>query len=453
MDIILLSLIIILLILAVVILIRLSKSSSSTSDITMDAMKKEITEEIRQSRMETINSFNSALGSFHNMITDTQQKSSLMQDKKLDTINQTLTEKQSALQESIIGMISALDKRMKDMTAQNEVNFENIRKTMENRLLVMQTENEKKLDEMRKTVDEKLQKTLQERIGESFKMVNDRLEQVYKGLGEMQNLAAGVGDLKRVLSNVKTRGTLGEIQLGAILSEILAPEQYDTNVKTRPGSSNIVEFAIKLPGQGNGESVYLPVDSKFPMDTYQHLLDAYDHADQKEVESATKTLLNNIQNSAKDIHDKYIEPPYTTEFAILFLPIEGLYAEAVKNGMIEKLQNLYKVNIAGPTTMAALLNSLQMGFKTLAISKRSAEVWNILGAAKTEFTRFEDVLMKAQNKLNGINKDLDTLIGTRTRKIQKCLSSVHTLSIENAQNIIDNPENLSDNLTDEIEEV
>ncbi len=451
MEIILLILGILLLGMAVFILIKLSKIQAANSPDETDGLKDSLHQEMRENRMETISTINSTLTSFNQVITEAQQNTAFLQDKKLDAIGKSMSEKQSALQESVVGMVTTLDRRMKDMTAQNEVNFENIRKTMENRLSVLQAENEKKLDEMRQTVDEKLQKTLQERIGESFKMVNDRLEQVYKGLGEMQTLASGVGDLKRVLSNVKTRGTLGEIQLGAILSEILAPEQYDTNVKTRPGSSNIVEFAIKLPGQSEGETVYLPVDSKFPMDAYQHLLDAYETSDPKEVETATKALLVSIQNSAKDIHDKYIEPPYTTEFGIMFLPIEGLYAEVVKHGMIEKLQSQYKVNIAGPTTMAALLNSLQMGFKTLAISKRSAEVWNILGAAKTEFDRFEQVLSRAQSKLDGINKDLDMLVGTRTRKIQKCLSSVHTLSFENAQSIIDSDG--AEPLTESSEEV
>jgi len=451
MNYILLTLNILIIVLLVILFMKLKKFSGGQAAPTdaLSAIKTEILNENRQNRIETISSVQNSMNSFNQMMMDTQQKTSNMQDKKLDTINQTLAEKHAVLQESVIGMVSTLDKRMQESTAQNQVNFENIRKTMETRLSYMQEENGKKLDEMRKTVDEKLQKTLEERIGESFKMVSERLEQVYKGLGEMQNLAAGVGDLKRVLSNVKTRGTLGELQLGAILSEILAPEQYETNVITHKGSKNFVEFAIKLPGSSNGERVYLPIDSKFPIDTYQHLLDAYDSGDAKAVETAVKALIRNIKDSAKEIHEKYIDPPYTTDFAIMFLPVEGLYAEVVKNGMVEELQSTYKINIAGPTTMAALLNSLQMGFRTLAISKRSAEVWNILGAAKTEFARFEDVLAKAQNKLNGVNKELDALIGTRTRKIQKCLESVHSLPTDSAAEIINGNDLVLESLTEE----
>jgi len=454
MNYILLGLMILIIVLLGILLLKLRNLSTGESapSEAFSAIKQEILNENRQNRIETISSVQNSMSSFNQMIMDLQQKTGDMQDKKLDTINQTLVQKHSALQESVTGMISTLDKRMQDSTVQSQVNFENIRKTMETRLNYMQEENGKKLDEMRKTVDEKLQKTLQDRIGESFKMVSERLEQVYKGLGEMQNLASGVGDLKRVLSNVKTRGTLGELQLGAILSEILAPEQYETNVITHKGSKNFVEFAIKLPGNSNGETVYLPIDSKFPIDTYQHLLDAYDSGDSKEVETAVKALIRIIKDSAKDIHEKYVDPPHTTDFAIMFLPVEGLYAEVVKNGMVEELQSTYKINIAGPTTMAALLNSLQMGFRTLAISKRSAEVWNILGAAKTEFTRFEDVLAKAQSKLNGVNKDLDMLIGTRTRKIQKCLESVHSLPADSSQEIINGNDLVLETLTEEEEE-
>ena len=287
----------------------------------------------------------------------------------------------------------------------------------------MTAENIRQLDNIRETVDEKLQKTLEERITQSFKTVSDRLEQVHKGLGEMQTLASGVGDLKKVLSNVKTRGILGEIQLGSILEQILSPEQYEENVKTRASGNERVEFAVKMPGSGD-DFVYLPIDAKFPGDTYEALMNAYETGDKALVDAASKNLENAVKKAAKDIHDKYIEPPYTTDFAIMFLPFEGLYAEVVKSGLTEKLQRDYKVNIAGPTTMAALLNSLQMGFKTLAIQKRSSEVWKVLAAAKTEFGKFQIVIEKTQQRLNQANEELDKLVGVRTRSINRTLKSI-----------------------------
>lgn len=289
---------------------------------------------------------------------------------------------------------------------------------------------EESLEKMRITVDEKLQNTLEKRLGESFKMVNDRLEQVYKGLGEMQNLATGVGDLKKVLSNVKTRGVLGEIQLERILEQFLAPDQYDKNVITKKGSRETVEFAIKLPGKDEyNDIVYLPLDAKFPLDIYNKLVDAYEEGNQNNIDTLSKELEKFIKKSAKDIRDKYIDPPNTTEFGILFLPTEGLYAEVIKRQqLIEDLQRDYKINITGPTTLVALLNSLQMGFKTLAIEKHSSEVWRVLGAVKTEFAKFETVLNATQNKLNQASSELDKLVGTRTRQINRKLQSVEQLS-------------------------
>ena len=304
--------------------------------------------------------------------------------------------------------------------------MEAVRSTLETRLAAMQESNEKRLDEMRVTVDEKLQKTLESRIGESFKLVSERLEQVYRGLGEMQTLAVGVGDLKKVLSNVKTRGILGEIQLSAILAEILAPEQYEENVATVPKSTNRVEFAVRLPGDGE-QPVYLPIDSKFPGDAYEELLVAYEAGDPARTEAAGKTLETRIRSFAKDIRDKYVSPPYTTDFGIMFLPFEGLYAEVVRRGMVEKLQREYRVNIAGPTTMAALLNSLQMGFRTLAIERRSGEIAQVLGAVKTEFATFGDALKKAQDNLAKVGTELDDLVGVRTRQINRKLRSVTEL--------------------------
>lgn len=319
-----------------------------------------------------------------------------------------------------------LEQRLHSFSADNVQNLENIRNSVDAKLESIRRENLRQLDEMRQTVDEKLQKTLEDKMNKSFSLVNERLEQVYKGLGEMQNLAVGVGDLKKVLSNVKTRGILGEIQLGAILDEILSKEQYDENVAVKSGSKNVVEFAIKLPGDGDS-TVYLPIDSKFPGDTYSALRDAVENGDKAEAERAGKALEQRIKSEAKDIHDKYIDPPNTTEFAIMFLPFEGLYCEVVNRGLIEVLQREYKVNVAGPSTMAALLNSLQMGFKTLAVQKRSAEVWNILGGVKTEFDKFNDVLVLTQQRLDQANKDLDKLVGVRTRQIQRQLKDVQSL--------------------------
>lgn len=331
------------------------------------------------------------------------------------------------------GIRSAIDSQNKLIsfnTIENERRLEAIRITMENRLSSIQNENSIQLDKMRETVDEKLQKTLESRISESFKMVSERLEQVYKGLGEMQTLANGVGDLKKVLSNVKSRGVLGEIQLGAILEEILTKEQYEANVVTKKGSQSFVEYAIKLPGDSS--PVYLPIDAKFPADAYSKLLEAYDSGDLTEIESSKNILIKRLKSFAKDIHDKYIDPPNTTEFAIMFLPFEGLYAEAVRLGMVEELQRLYKINIAGPTTTAALLNSLQMGFKTLAIQKRSSEVWDVLGAVKTEFDKFETVLESAQSRIEQANSELDKLIGVRTRQIKRKLKDVEAIENPNA---------------------
>ena len=324
-------------------------------------------------------------------------------------------------------ILKQMDKRIADFALENEQKLENIRKTVENRLTALQEDNSKKLDKMQQTVDEKLQKTLEDRIGRSFKLVSDRLEQVYKSLGEMQNLATGVGDLKKVLSNVKTRGILGEIQLGSILEQILSPEQYAANVSTKKGENTVVEYAVILPGDGEN-TVYLPIDAKFPADAYLNLMDAYDSGDTQRVNEAATVLERRVKSCAKDIHDKYISPPDTTDFAIMFLPTEGLYAEVLRRNLAEVLQRDYKVIVAGPTNMAALLNSLQMGFKTLAIQKRSGEVWNVLGAVKTEFSKFEAVLQSAQKRLEMANNDLDKLVGTRTRMIQRKLKDVTSLS-------------------------
>ena len=313
-----------------------------------------------------------------------------------------------------------------DLSMKNEQKLENIRFTLESRIHSIQEDQNTRLTEIREIVDEKLQKTLEDRIGQSFKMVSERLEQVYKGLGEMQTLAIGVGDLKKVLSNVKTRGILGEIQLGAILEQLFSKEQYRENVVTKPNSGERVEYAIVLPGDDH-ENVLLPVAAKFPQEPYIRLIEAYEGGNADEIDQSYKALERTIKVSAKAIYDKYIEPPYTTDFGILFLPVEGLYAEVVRRGLSEILQREYKVIIAGPTTMAALLNSLQMGFKTLAIQKHSGEVWNVLGAVKTEFDKFGSVLAQTQQRINQANAELDKLVGARTRSIQRKLSNISRL--------------------------
>lgn len=377
-------------------------------------------------------------------LNETQKISNDMMSDRLKEMNETIKgmnemsfQTNESIRKQLSETTSKLEEKVNSLTLQNESKLEAMRLTVENKITSLQEDNAKKLEAMRLTVDEKLQETLDKRISQSFQLVNDRLEQVYKGLGEMQTLASGVGDLKKVLSNVKTRGILGEIQLKAILEEILTPEQYEENIATKKGSSNVVEFALKLPGDGSGSTVYLPIDSKFPGDKYAQLVDAYDEGDPAKITLAQKELDTIIKKSAKDIHDKYIDVPNTTEFAIMFLPFEGLYAEVVRRGFVESLQRDYKINIAGPTTMAALLNSLQMGFRTLAIQKRSSEVWEVLGAVKSEFEKFGTVLENAQNKLNLAQKELDHLVGVRTRQIQKKLDKVSSIDSIQSEKILE----------------
>ena len=310
---------------------------------------------------------------------------------------------------------------------------------MRRALRQMQADTRESLEKIRVSVDEQLQTTLERRVGESFKAVSGQLEQVYKGLGEMQTLAAGVGDLKKILGNVKTRGILGEVQLSALLSEILAPEQYLENAVTVPGSSARVEFAVKMPGE-EGHPVLMPVDSKFPADAYMALQDAYESADPSGVKEAGAQLESRLKSFAKDIRDKYISPPDTTAFGVMFLPFEGLYAEAVNRGMVETLQREYGVSIAGPSTMAALLNALQMGFRSVALSRRSQEVWRLLGAVRTEFDRFAEVLASTQKRLQLAGDDLDKLVGARTRAISRKLREVERLDPDSAREALDSPE-------------
>lgn len=400
--------------LGIVIINQLKKASDNSNSEEFKRLEQTIRNEQLALRQELSSSTQMSVKNLGDMIAASQNAYAISQSKSL----------------------AQLEERLKTFSLTNEQQLDNIRHSVENRLNYIQEDNNKKLEEMRKTVDERLQQSIEEKMNRSFSLVNERLEQVYKGLGEMQSLAVGVGDLKKVLSNVKTRGILGEIQLSAILSEILSPEQYEENVATKKGSKNVVEFAVKLPSDDD-KFIYLPIDSKFPGDTYAALRDAIDEGDKIKIDLAAKALITRIKSEAKDIHDKYIDPPYTTEFAIMFLPFEGLYSEAVNRGLVEILQRDYKVNIAGPSTMAALLNSLQMGFKTLAVQKRSAEVWEILGAVKQEFDKFGDVLEATQQRLDQANKELDKLVGVRTRQIQRKLKDVQTPAKELSEKIFD----------------
>lgn len=319
--------------------------------------------------------------------------------------------------------------RIRELTELNERRLGEIRSTLEQKIKDLQTDNSAKLEQMRHTVDERLHATLEQRLGESFKLVSDRLEAVQRGLGEMQSLAQGVGDLKRVLTNVKTRGTWGEVQLDQLLEQILTQDQYAKNVATKPGSRDHVEFALRLPGQ-NGQGVWLPIDAKFPVEDYDRLLSAHERADHAGVEEAAKALENRLKTEGRVIRDKYLSPPHTTEFALLYLPTEGLYAEALRRpGLTDFLQREYRVTVAGPTTLTAMLNALQMGFKTLAIEKRSSEVWALLGSVKTEFGKFGDLLAKSKAQLQTVLNTMDSA-ESKTRTIERKLRDVEQLPVE-----------------------
>lgn len=326
--------------------------------------------------------------------------------------------------------------------------LESIRQSVTGELEKVRTDNAARLEEMRKTVDEKLHETLEKRLGESFEMVSKRLEDVARGLGEMQQLATGVGDLKSLLTNVKSRGTWGEYRLGAILEQIFTPDQYATNVKVNPKSSEVVEYAIRLPGRNDAAPVWLPIDAKFPKEDYERVQAAAEVSDKEALESALKALERRIRDSAKDIRDKYLFPPFTTDFGILFLPTEGLYAEVLRRpGLVDDLQRLYRVNVSGPTTLMAMLNSLQMGFRTLAIEKRSSEVWQVLAAVKTEFVKFGDVFERLQKKLNEADKVIEDA-GIRTRKMSRALKHVETIPELEAQTLLSDGEAEPDNQVD-----
>ena len=394
-TIILCTIILVLLLVIIVLLIGLKNKPSGN-----DALRQEISTMLSQTREEIYN-----------------------------TLGNKITENGNTQQIQLTNLTNINEQKLENTRKNMEDKLELIRRTVEDRLIYMQKDNADKLEKMRVTVDEKLQGTLEQRLGESFKVVNDRLESVYKGLGEMQNLAQGVGDLKKIFTNVKARGTWGEIELGNILEEYLTPDQYLKSAKTRPNATEFVEFAIKLPGKTDGQNVLLPVDSKFPVEDYKRLVDSEEIGDIDAINDARKSLENSIKLFAKDIHDKYIETPYTTDFGIMFLPTESLYCEVVKNTvLIETLTQKYRVVVSGPNTFVALLNSLQMGFRTLAIEKRSSEVWKLLGGVKSEFEKFGDLLDKTNKKLQEISNTMEKA-SAKTRTIQRKLKNVEALPV------------------------
>lgn len=393
-----------------------------------------LSEQLRAMQGETARTTTASLRDFSSVLAESQRQNAAASTTRLESIDRAGAARQKAANDALLAQLTMLENRLKNLEDSNAARLDGVRGALVQGLNVIRADNNKKLDEIRGTVEEKLQDTLQKRISDSFRTVSVQLEQVYKGLGEMQNLAADVGSLKQVLSGVKTRGILGEVQLGAILEQILAPGQYEQNVVTVPGSTNRVEFAVKLPGQGG--TVWLPIDAKFPGDTYAHLQAAQQRGDAAATNAMRKALYSVLRQEAKDIHDKYIEVPYTTSFGILFLPFEGLYAEVVSSGVTETLQRDYQITVAGPSTMAALLNALQMGFRTLAIQKRSGEVWTILGAVKTEFEKFGAGLQQMQRHLNQTGSDLEELIGPRSRAITRKLEAVQQLDPDSAADLL-----------------
>ena len=430
-------------VLLVVLLVRSNRpqKQADTADDFVRAMtpvlKSEtdlLAEHLRAGQGESARTTTATLWDFSAVLSENQRQNAAASTARLESIDRAGAARQKAANDALIAQLTMMETRLKNLEDSNASRLDGVRGALVQGLNTIRADNNQKLDEIRGTVEEKLQDTLQKRINESFRAVSTQLEQVYKGLGEMQNLAADVGSLKQVLSGVKTRGILGEVQLGAILEQILAPGQYAENVATVPGSANRVEFAIKMPGQ-NG-NIWLPIDAKFPGDTYAHLQAALERGDAAAAAAMRKALQSVLRQEAKDIHDKYIEVPYTTSFGILFLPFEGLYAEVVSSGITEVLQRDYQITVAGPSTMAALLNALQMGFRTLAIQKRSGEVWTILGAVKTEFEKFGAGLQQMQRHLNQTGSDLEELIGPRSRAITRKLESVQQLDPDTAADLL-----------------
>ena len=395
-------------------------------DATLERTEKSIKDEFQRNRTET---------------NETSKTNREELTKSLKAFEDNFSENIKNFNDLLRQNFGDFNKEQIDLNKQATENIRNVEKTIEKNLKSIREDNTIQLGEMRKTVDEKLQTTLEKRLGESFKQVSDRLEQVHKGLGEMRNIATGVGDLKKVLSNVKTRGVLGEYQLENILEQILTPNQYAKNVATKKGSQANVEFALKLPGEKAGKELWLPIDSKFPIEDYDRLLDAFDKGDKEVIESAQKVLLKKIESFAKSISEKYIDPPHTTDFGIMFLPVESLYAEVLRHpGLFEILQTKYKITVTGPTTLSALVNSLQMGFRTLAVQKRSSEVWDILKAVKYEFKEFSGVLTKVHKQLNTASGTLDTLRTTRTNVMERKLKDVETFTALESKEILELPD-------------
>ena len=400
-------------------------------------LRRDLAESARDSRQEAFQS----MATFQQTLTQQSAEATRTQNTQIDAFGQQLAGLQKNLSDTLSTQLGALSesnaRRIAELGETSARTLAEVRTTLEAQLMQLQTTNAAKLDEMRATVDEKLQTTLQARLGESFKQVADRLEQVHKGLGEMQTLAQGVGDLKHLLSNVKTRGIFGEAQLAALLEQVFVPDQYATQVATRPGSKNVVDFAIKLPGKAeDGTPLWLPIDAKFPNEDYERLLDAQGRAHFADAEAAAKALELRIRLEAKSIADKYIEPPYTTDFAILFLPTEGVYAEVLRRpGLMDTLQRDYRVTLAGPTTLLAMLNSLHMGFRTLALEHQASEVWKVLGAVKTEFERYGDWVEKVREQ---VQKAADTLdrADTRSRQMRRALKNVEALPEGEAQALL-----------------
>ena len=396
-------------------------------DNTLERTEKSIKDEFQRNRKET------------NEISRANREELT---KSLSSFEEQFSKNVKDLNELLRQKFGDFNKQQIENNKQATDNIKGVENTIEKQLKTIREDNALQLNEMRKTVDEKLQTTLEKRLGESFKQVSERLEQVHKGLGEMQTIATGVGDLKKVLSNVKTRGVLGEYQLENILEQILTSEQYAKNVATKKGSQANVEFALRLPGKESGKEVWMPIDSKFPIEDYHVLLDAFEKGDKIEIENAQKVLLKKIESFAKDISEKYIDPPHTTDFGIMFLPVESLYAEVLRHpGLFEILQRKYKITVTGPTTLSALLSSLQMGFKTLAVQKRSSEVWDILKAVKFEFKEFAGVLEKAHKQINTASGTLETLRTTRTNVLERKLKDVETVSKIESKEILELPDN------------
>ena len=410
---------------------RQSAESTRTQNAQLDAFAQQLLQ-LRGTLGDTLTAQLQALGLAMNQ---QAAEATRTQNAQIDAFAQQLVQLRGTLGDT-------LTQQLRSLMESNERRLTEMRATLEAQMASLQQSNAVKLDEMRAVVDEKLQTTLQARLGESFKQVADRLEQVHKGLGEMQTLAQGVGDLKHLLTNVKTRGMFGEAQLAALLEQVFAPDQYATQVATRPGSRNVVDFAIKLPGRGeDGQPCWLPIDAKFPNEDYERLLDAQQRADAEGAELAARGLEQRIRLEAKSMAEKYLEPPHTTDFALMFLPTEGLYAEVLRRpGLMESLQREHRVTLAGPTTLLAMLNSLQMGFRTLALEKRSSEVWQVLGAVKTEFTKFGDVLARVKTQTQTVLNTLDSA-EVRSRAMGRALKSVEALPSDRAQALLPLPDN------------